>query len=307
VDDFGSATLVAAARRAFADDGITAVAPDMDGALMPFDVKRRFLTGVAGEFGLLPLLRVGLVLPTMRSDPAGAALLAAGSPGDFFARWGRLERFTHSRHRVVVREAGERVVLAEHVGPPGARPEPAEDALVLGALTILLTMTGLRGVAVAVGWDDPSVVFADGVFTVPPPGVSTAQWRFSWSAMTSTRAGEEPAVSDVVAQARHLLAGDLGRRWTLEGLATDLAISTRSLQRRLRGAGGFQELLGAVRAEAAADLLLHSGHALGVVGVACGYADQPHFTREFKRRTAVTPAIYRSEVGGSPPEWEGTG
>ena len=179
------------------------------------------------------------------------------------------------------------------------------DALVLGALTILLTMTGLRGVAV--GRDDPSVVFADDVFTAPPTGVSTAQWRFSWSAMTSTRVGEEPAVSDVVAQARQLLAGDLGRRWTLEGLATDLAVSTRSLQRRLRGAGGFQELLGAVRAEAAADLLLHSGHALGVVGFACGYADQPHFTRDFKRRTAVTPAIYRSEFGGSPPVWEGTG
>jgi AraC-like DNA-binding protein len=36
------------------------------------------------------------------------------------------------------------------------------------------------------------------------------------------------------------------------------------------------------------------------VGFACGYADQPHFTRDFKRRTAMTPAAYRSAFAVPP-------
>jgi AraC-like DNA-binding protein len=299
VDDFASATLVAAVQRALADDGITAgiaaAAPSVDGALLPFDAKRRFLAGVARQFGLLPLLRVGLVLPKMRSDPAVSALLASSTPVDLFERWRRLERFTHSRHRVVFREVDENVVLAEHIGPPGAPPEPAEDALVLGVLTVLLTMSGVRGVTVALGRGTSSVVFTGGVFTTPPPDVDTARWRFAWSATAApTCLAAAPLGIGVVSRARRLLADDLGRRWTLEDLAADLCTSTRSLQRRLHETGGFQRLLGTVRAEAAADLLLHSGHPLCVVGFACGYADQSHFTRDFKRRTAVTPAAYRS-------------
>jgi AraC-like DNA-binding protein len=302
VDDFASSALVAAVQRAFAEDGIAVVAPGGDGALLPFGAKRRFLTDVAQKVGLLPLLRVGLVLPKMRSDPAVSALLGSSTPIDLFERWRRLERFVHSRHRVVLREAGDGVVLAEHVGPPGAPPEPVEDVLVLGVLTVLLTAIGVQGVTVTVGRSDPTVVFADGLFTAPPPGIGTAHWRFSWSATAGVAHVGVPSGSDVVSRARRLLADDLGRRWTLRGLAADLGISTRSLQRRLRGVGGFQGLLGAVRIEAAADLLLHGGHPLCLVGFACGYADQSHFTRDFKRRMAVTPAVYRSAFAHRPGE-----
>jgi AraC-like DNA-binding protein len=243
---------------------------------------------------LLPLLRVGLVVPKMASDPAVSALLAASGPCELLERWHRLERFTHSRHHVMLREAGEGLLVAEHMGPPSAPPEPAEDVLVLGLLTVLLTMTGVRGITVTVGRDDPLVVFDKGVFTAPPPGADTALWRFAWSSTgpsASTRGS--PAGSDVVSRARRLLAGNLARRWSLRDLAVGLGTSTRSLQRRLQGVGGFQALLGAVRTEAAADLLVNSRHALSIVGFACGYADQPHFTRDFKRRTAVTPEAYR--------------
>lgn len=301
MDDFASSTLVAAVQRALADDGIIAVAPPADGALLAFDAKRRFLTGIAQEHGLLPLLRVGLVVPKMASDPAVSALLGADSPSELFERWRRLERFTHSRHRVVLREAGERYLVAEHVGPSSAPPEPAEDTLVLGLLTVLLTMTGAQGVTVSTGRDDPQVVFDNGIFTAPWRGADTALWRFAWSSMAlSAGTGGSPISSDVVSQARRLLAGNLARRWSLHGLAADLGTSTRSLQRRLQGAGGFQGLLGTVRTEVAADLLINTRHALSVVGFACGYADQPHFTRDFKRRTAVTPAAYRQAFGRQP-------
>jgi AraC-like DNA-binding protein len=49
----------------------------------------------------------------------------------------------------------------------------------------------------------------------------------------------------------------------------------------------------AARAEHAAHLLINGGHSLSLIGFASGYADQPHFTREFKRRAALTPLEYR--------------
>ncbi|UWP82392.1 AraC family transcriptional regulator [Dactylosporangium fulvum] len=294
MDEFASAVLVAAVRRALAEAGIAVTAPASDGALVPLDAKRRLLADVAEAHGLLPLLRVGLSLPTLPPDPAISALTVASTPRDLFERWSRLERFTHSRHRVVVREAGATHLIAEHVGPPGSPPEPAEDALILGLLTALLGAIGVHGLTVALDPRDARVVFTDGVFTAPPPAHATALWRFAWSSIApAVRPTGLAADVDVASQARRLLTGNLARRWTLGDLAAELGTSTRSLQRRLT-AGGFTDLYGAARAEAAADLLMNTEHPLGIVGFACGYADQPHFTREFRRRTAITPAAYRS-------------
>lgn len=296
MEAYASARLVELVQRALMAEGIHTVAPTSDGALLPFDAKRRFLTGVAAEHGLLPLLRVGAMLAVNPADPAVSALLSAVTPRDLFERWQRLERFTHSRHRVLVQEVGSGHLVAEHIGPAGAPPDPAEDALVLGVLTALLSMCGALDLTVATGHRRPVTVFSNGAFTVSPHRHNSAQWRFTWSGVapvtgTPTRAGFG---SDDVARTRRLLAADPARRWTLGGLAAELRVPPRSLQRRLAGAGGFSGLLGTVRTEAAAQLLMHSGHTLSVVGFACGYADQPHFTRHFKLRTAMTPAAYRS-------------
>ncbi|MER8042849.1 AraC family transcriptional regulator [Streptomyces sp. NPDC094032] len=317
MDDLASTTLLDAVRRALAEDGIevgggavygpdsaadgsygtsgTSGTPGAPGALVPFGAKRRFLAGIARTHGLLPLLRVGLVLPRIAHDPVVTALLGARTPVDLLERWGRCERFTHARHRVVVTGAGETGLSAEHRGPPGKPPEAAEDVLVLGVLTVLLTLTGVRGLTVEAGRAGASaVLFAQGAFSAPPAGCDTARWRFTWTGTAPPAPLGPDAGSDTVSRARRLLADDLVRRWTLDALAAALGTSPRSLQRRLRGVGGFQGVLGAVRTEAAAGLLLEGRHPVGLVGFACGYADQPHFTRDFRRRTAVTPAAYRA-------------
>ncbi|MET7419723.1 AraC family transcriptional regulator [Dactylosporangium sp. NPDC005555] len=309
MDEFASGVLVAAVLRALADDGITVDAPAPGGALVPLAVKRRLLGDVAAAHGLLPLLRVGLILPRLPPDPAISALAAADGPPDLFARWARLERFVHSRHRVVVDAAGAGTLAASHVGPPSEPPTPAEDALVVGVLTALLTAIGVRGLSVTLGG---RVVFADGTFVAPP--AATDRWHFTWTSVasgvteateaTEASGGSEAteAAADPAGQARSVLAGDLARRWTLRDLAAELALSPRGAQRRLRPEGGFTALLAAARADAAAGLLIDSRHALGVVGFASGYADQPHFTREFRRRTAMTPAAYRSAFARSVQE-----
>ncbi|WP_143138525.1 helix-turn-helix transcriptional regulator [Lentzea waywayandensis] len=272
---------------------------------MPLAVKRWLLTDIAQNHGLLPLLRVGQFLSQLPPDPAISALTAAGTPFDLFERWSRLERFVHSRHRVVVRETSSTQLVAEHVARSGARPEPVEDVLILGVLTALMTTIGTRGVTVTL---EPhhAVVFADGAFTVPEPGHGTALWRFAWSSLSSVTPAIPPVSgTDVASRARRLLAGNLHHSWALRELATKLGMSPRTLQRRLQADGGFTALLAATRADAAADLLMNTGHSLGVVGFASGYADQPHLTREFKRRTAMTPAAFRSAFTRRPAKQAG--
>ncbi|MGW5680107.1 hypothetical protein ACWEV4_34455, partial [Streptomyces sp. NPDC003860] len=132
MEEYASARLLELVQRALAAEGIHAVAPAGDGALLPLAAKRVFLLDVARDHGLLPLLRVGAMLPVASSDPAVAALLSAVDPYDLFERWQRLEQFTHSRHRVVVRERGAGRLVADHVGPAAAPPRPAADARVHG-------------------------------------------------------------------------------------------------------------------------------------------------------------------------------
>jgi AraC-like DNA-binding protein len=293
VEDFASAVLVAAVRQVLAEQGLAAAAPPPAGALVPLAVKRRLLTEVAGAHGLAPLLSVGPALARLPPHPVIAALRAATGPPDLFARWRKLERFVHSRHRVVVVHTTATSVVAEHTGPPQAPPTPAEDALILGVLAALLDDIGTRGLTVAL--DGGPAVFGAGGLTVPAPGIATGRWRFTWSShVPPARPVPSAAVADPAGRSRELLGSDPVRRWNVAGLAAETAVSVRTLQRQLRPVGGFAALLGAVRAGRAADLLVGGSHPLGVVGFACGYADQPHFTREFRRRTAMTPAAYRT-------------
>ncbi|MGV9316888.1 helix-turn-helix transcriptional regulator [Streptomyces sp. NPDC003691] len=302
MEEYASARLLELVQRALAAEGIRVTAPVSGGALLPLAAKRAFLAGVVRDHGLLPLMRVGRALPAAVSDPAVAALLAATGPDDLFERWRRLERFTHSRHRVTVLEQGARHIAAEHTGPPGEPPDPAESALVLGVLTALLALCGTRDMVVTAGTGPAVTVFSGGVFTASPPPSAGGRWRFAWSG-TEPR-GPAPAAEDSgrdeITRARRLLAADPARRWTLGGLAAELGVPARTLQRRLAEAGGFSGLLAAVRTETAAGLLMGGEHAVGVIGFACGYADQPHFTRHFKLRTAMTPAVYRSVFGRRP-------
>ncbi|MBR0433087.1 MAG: helix-turn-helix transcriptional regulator [Bacteroidaceae bacterium] len=48
-------------------------------------------------------------------------------------------------------------------------------------------------------------------------------------------------------------------------------------------------------------LLAHPEHTIAEVAEQCGFADQPHFTRVFRRVCGVTPGQFaRKEEGGAP-------
>lgn len=269
--------------------------------------KREVLARVAAAHGLVPLMEVGRGLSRLPPDPVVTALASAVDPHDAIARWRRLERFLHSRHHLVVEEAGELYFVVRHVGLEGAAPpEPAEDALVLGVVAELCRHSGagdLRVAVLASGGSEHLALEGDHFSDLPVLGPGgTGRWRFDWTALEPAareRGDELPADggvghADVAATVTAAVSGDLVRTWSLRVLARHLATSERTLQRRLAGAGTtVPALVRSARVTAAGRLLVETDHDLATVGFACGFPDQPHFTRLFKRQTGMTPGAYR--------------
>jgi AraC-like DNA-binding protein len=95
----------------------------------------------------------------------------------------------------------------------------------------------------------------------------------------------------------------LGERWDqripLADLAAVACLSRFELVRRFRAETGltphaYQINIRIARARA----LLAEGVMPAVVAAECGFADQPHLTRAFKRAVGVTPARYARAVAG---------
>lgn len=305
--EFASALLVGLVRSELARRGLEPASPPgpvTTGATVGLATKRDLLTRTAAAHGLRPLMEVGRGLSRLPDDPVLAALTSAVDPHDAVARWQRLERFLHSRHRLEVEEAGERHLVLRHAGPEGAAPpEPPEDALVLGAVAELCRHSGatdLRIAVVAPGCVEHPVL-QGGRFAEPPvlgPG-ATGRWRIAWAALEPHAHGDQvtgdgEVRSGALGTVTAAVEGDLGRRWSPGALARLMATSERTLQRRLAEVGTtVPAVVRSVRVAAAGRLLVETEHDVATVGFACGFPDQPHFTRVFKRHTAMTPAAYR--------------
>ena len=68
----------------------------------------------------------------------------------------------------------------------------------------------------------------------------------------------------------------------------------RSLQRQLGQAERtFSGVLRRARMREATRLLTGSSASLAEIGYCCGYADQPHFQRDFRRALNMSPGDYR--------------
>lgn len=91
-----------------------------------------------------------------------------------------------------------------------------------------------------------------------------------------------------------LPAGDA----SMETVAHELAMSTRTLQRRLRGEGtSFQEMLNATRESLARHYLENSDMSAGEISFLLGYDDPRSFYRAFQAWTGQTPQVARAAAG----------
>ncbi|MBK5968894.1 MULTISPECIES: AraC family transcriptional regulator [Thiorhodovibrio] len=81
---------------------------------------------------------------------------------------------------------------------------------------------------------------------------------------------------------------------TVSSIASELAMSARTLQRRLSEQGhSFQGVVDMARKDLAQRLLAETDYSLAEVAFLTGFADQSGFTRAFKRWAGQTPRSYR--------------
>ncbi len=72
-------------------------------------------------------------------------------------------------------------------------------------------------------------------------------------------------------------------------------MSVRAFERKFRGSFHLtpQKYLRKLQMRMASRLLVYTGQSLAEVALGCGFSDQSHFTREFRRHFGRTPRDYR--------------
>ena len=101
---------------------------------------------------------------------------------------------------------------------------------------------------------------------------------------------------DRVKAAEHFIQANFKIPLTTEGIASHVAMSSRTLIRRFKAATGRLPgaYLQAVRIEAAKSMLESDDAPIQAVASSVGYDDAAHFRELFKRSSGMTPAEYRA-------------
>ena len=98
--------------------------------------------------------------------------------------------------------------------------------------------------------------------------------------------------------AKELLAGDLSGSLRLADLARECGLSASQFSRAFRHTVGEtpHQWLIRQRIECAKALLRGNESTLAEIALICGFCDQSHFNRTFKRFTGMAPGQYRSHI-----------
>lgn len=289
-----------------------------DGAHVPLQAKQALVAVALAQGGWTSLVQLGQGFHDLADAPLHRALASAPNAATLLARWCRLEKYVHSRHRILCLQVGRQQVMLQHVSlAHQASPAAAEDLVVLGLLCALLQALGLSQVRARVhGVDVFPQADAPALRTLAHLR-QTGVWMLDWAA----EAPHIPSAASSPVQPPHnlceallwpalaqqcaaTLLGDLMHPHTVVSMARLLGLSTRSLQRHLHSDGlSFSQITAEARLRAAAWWLLESSLSLAEIGFMCGYADQAHFNRDYKHRTGLAPGAYRSGFG-VPTVWE---
>jgi len=304
MDDFASVAMMRVVREGLRRQGlpVPALPPSHLGRVALPD-KRAQLDALWQAHGPLAIARLGEAVQALQADPLGRVFAQAHSASDLLHRWQRLERFVHSRHRVVLIDSGPQHLRWRHESlRASAPPTPAENLLVAGLLLALVhalpAVPGLRARPV-----DQRRWWFDGHWQLPAGNrpVRCNEWEWAWTRPIADPAPASAGPDGAVGRVLALLEQDPARGWTLPDLARTLRTSPRTLQRLLaRDQCRYSGLLAQARLNHAARWLTDSAVALAEVGYASGYADQPHFARQFRAHTGLTPAQYRAQFGRPP-------
>jgi AraC-like DNA-binding protein len=99
---------------------------------------------------------------------------------------------------------------------------------------------------------------------------------------------------DIVDDVRRTLLKNPGESYNLNSVAKELAVSSRTLRRRLQEADtSFRVIQTEVRMSLAGEYLSHTPLPIAEIAHLLGYSDVTAFHRSFKKHFDVTPAQYR--------------
>ena len=94
------------------------------------------------------------------------------------------------------------------------------------------------------------------------------------------------------------LAADYSERLTLDDLSREAGVHPVHLSRVFRRCvgEGIGEHVRRLRVRAACEQMRMPGISIAEISLALGFADQSHFTREFRRVAGITPLAFRSQL-----------
>ena len=323
MSDFASAAMVNVVLNGMALLGMDTRAvrhlANPEAAHIPLQAKQTLVAATLAQGGWPSLLQLGQGFHTLGDAPLHRALASAPDAATLLERWCRLEKYVHSRHRVRCLQVDPQQASLQHVSlTPNTAPTAAEDLVVLGLLCALLQALGLQEVRAQIqGVEVFPRAEASALATLAAQG-NTAHWTLHWTqALTPDpqwpaheTTAQRPMPQDLckslpwpalAQRCAQTLLGDLMQIHTVASMATHLGLSARSLQRHLHAQGlQFSHIIAETRLRAAAWWLLETPLSLAETGFVCGYADQAHFNRCYKRQTGLTPGAYRSSFGAAP-------
>ncbi len=282
----------------------------LSGAKIPLAYKRILLETAVTQKGLGVLVLLGEGLHQFVQEPTHLALCTASSPFEMIKRWQKLERYIHSRHRIQVLEQTEQSLALQHYSLANyPTPLLAESLVVLGVLLALCEATGAIDLTATINdWDvyprcdeatlqqlSHSANQTNFKHHNNQNAVCQIRWnKYEAKAYPQTQKLTPPNLPALAKQVVEHLSNAVIEPVKIEQVAEKINYSTRSLQRHLQQLGfTFSDLQATVRTQQAGHYLMQSKTEVSEIGFLCGYSDQAHFTREFKRATGITPSKYR--------------
>jgi AraC-like DNA-binding protein len=282
----------------------------LEQATVPLDAKQRLVMQVMAQRGAAALVQLGQGVHDLQQDTLIPMLIHPGEPTRVLAVWLRLERYLHSKHRIIQTPLSANSVTHQHISiREGTTPNAAEDLVVLGVLIALLERTGCQDVEAELSnglaiWPLNSSAPQQEALRFAFMQRATHSWHLRWGAVRAMPSAQQNEVQTVNAnllslseRLKQLASLTQGEALSLGAAAEQLGQSPRSLQRHLRLEGvRYVDVVATARAQRASRMLAEPLPSLAELGFACGYTDQAHFCRDFKRRVGISPLQYRENA-----------